>query len=68
MTDKEKIRELERRVKELENLPVVIALPVIVNPIPVIQPIPQPFYPVPYQPWWTTPVTSAVTYTTLGVN
>ena len=54
MTDKEKIDDLERRVKELEARP----RPVIAYPAPVIYPV----YPylVPYYPyqvyWWSNPV------------
>ena len=48
MTDKQKIRDLERRIKELEDRPPIIAFPVpIIQPVPVIQPFP--FYPWP--PW-----------------
>jgi len=56
MTDKQKIRELEKRVRDLEARP---QLPAIIV-FPAVQPVPvEPFhpfiptYPVPYQPWWT---------------
>lgn len=58
---KKKVEELERRVKELEARPAVIIVMPVAQPVPYIESVPQ--YPpwttpyVPYQPWWTNPVT-----------
>ena len=69
MTDKQKIADLEKRVKDLEarpQAPTIIVLPA--NPLPVIPYIqPAPYIPPytvpysPYQPWWTTTCGSAST-------
>ncbi len=73
MTDKEKIRSLERRLKVLEERPPqIIIAPVVVAPIP--QPVPQPSYPLPwypFNPWgpWTTNICeSTAESTALSVN
>jgi hypothetical protein len=55
MTDKQKIADLEKRVKDLEvrpQAPTIIVLPAL-TPIPVLQPLP--VFPPP-RPWWEWPV------------
>jgi hypothetical protein len=53
---KERVEELERRVRELEARPPMIVYPPIVLPMP--QPTPYPHFPSPFIPTWTGPTTA----------